>query len=447
MTTSCAAPPATHRLTLAAVLALAAAATTTAATLVGDWQGSGHRVSFGAQGALSYDGEPMRYQVIGPGDLVYQSAEGLGRARFRFEGEALILTGAEIGTLRLTRAGAPARPSAPSPRPAAPRPPAPPAQPAGDFLAAELGFRMTPAPGWRWHLGEEAVVFGHAKVAGLVLAFLAGETLSEADVRRVAQAGYRDEGADLKPRKPGSLTPVATGQGAGFIFEIGGTLAPPRGPRGESLGGARLDRPSDPAAAASTPAKPPTPPGPVPVQGLAGLYLVPGGESVVVLAVASPEKAPALLAHVRPMLTSVRLTRPTNPSVRQWDQDLRGHKVEYMWSYSSGSSPSGAHAGGSQNKEWHLCRDGQYWYRGRSHLSADGGSGGGIVSGYSHKGATEAGRWEIRPQGQGAAIVFHPQGAQAYSYALSKKRKFATSFYQTRFGDMGVYAPDWADCR
>ena len=119
-----------------------------------------------------------------------------------------------------------------------------------------------------------------------------------------------------------------------------------------------------------------------------------------------------------------------------------------MWSYYSGGSPDGSYVGGSNNKDWHLCADGRYWYSGRSNVAADAGGGGPAVSALGQGQANEVGTWQVVAHGhQGAAIVFRPQGADSYSYVLSKQRKRGTSFMQKHFGDLGVYAAEAAQCQ
>lgn len=430
-------------------LALGLAAAAAANPLVGSWTAAtGQKMTVAADGSMTWNGIPLRYQVQG-NVLVYQSQQGMGMAQFQVQGDQLTLAGQEIGMVQMTRAaagmggmpgvpgmgGAPANPGSPGmtgvpavpappqvPAPAAPSPPmgatmgAPPS--AGDYVAQSYGFRMTPAPGWQPRETDSAVVFGHQTTPGMLMISISDEAITPAEIQKVAYQGYSEPGFEVKPVTPGQYAQVPTGVGTGYYFRVTGTM------QGQQIA------------------------------GFAGAYLPPGGQAITALAVTTPEKVKELEPAARAMLSSVRLSQATNPAIQTWDQELRGMKVQYMWSYSSGLGTSGPTVSGSNNKDWHLCRDGRYWYRGSSHISADSGgydSGGtfvgGNVSALGNGNANEVGTWEIVANGgQGAAIVFRPQGAGAYRYVLSKQRKRGTSFMQKHFGDLGVYAAEYAQC-
>lgn len=404
-----------------AVLALGVLAGSLAASpLVGSWAATGGspRMDVKGDGTLTWDGQPYRYQVQG-NVLIYQGSEGQGMAQFQVQGDQLVMAGPDIGTVQLARvaSGAPALPAtvkgasvptgAPG-NPAATRNPSQaPAPQGGQWIKQQYGFAMTPGQGWLVKETEEAAIFASKTIPGLILITVSEDPLTPDTVEAIARDGYQEGTTDLKPRTPGKFARVPTGMGQGYYFRVDGKL------EGKD------------------------------VAGFAGVYLPPGGQPIIALAVVDPKKAAELEPSARAMLSSVRLSKPFSPEVMEWDQDLRGYKVTYMWSYYSGGG-DGAYVGGDSNKDWHLCKDGTYWYQGANSIAADGGGG---SSGYGYGGANEAGRWEIKMvAGQGPSIFFYPQGGSPYSYTIYKKRKYASNYMQTHWGDMKVFAAEYAQC-
>jgi hypothetical protein len=311
---------------LAALVALALSVAATANPLVGSWAApGGPTMTVKADGTMTWNGTP--YQLQGNA-LIYQGAQGAGMAEFSVQGDQVIMAGAEIGMVQLARVQAPkatpGRAPAPTParapaaRPAAPAAPAAPPKP-GDYVAKAFGFRMSPAPGWGHREQENAVLFGHDVKPGFLMLTIIEEHVTSADIQRVAREGYAEPGFSVKPVTPGKYAQVPTGQGEGYYFRVTGTM------QGK------------------------------PVAGFTGVFLPPNGQAILVMALTSPEKVGELEPDARAMLSSVRLTRAENQAIHAWDQELRGMRIQYMWSYGS-SSPGGAYVGGSSNKDWHLCR-------------------------------------------------------------------------------------------
>lgn len=406
-------------------LALCLAAGGLANPLLGTWseQQGPRTLELRADGSMHFAGVAYRFQAQG-NLLAVQGPEGGGYYQFQLQGDQLVVAGADIGTLHFRRAAAPAAvpaPGMPSGGTAPPPPPAPPA--ANEFRADAYGFRMALGPGWRWRETDAAVLFGHETIPGLVVAAEHDEVLTAEDVAEVAQKGYHQPpGFDFSPRTPGKVQRVATGGGQGYYFRVVGKLD------GKDA------------------------------EGFVGVFLTPASQTLVVLTLAEPAKWAQLEGPARSMLDSVRLYAPIRPPappaaaaatplVQQWDQELRGNKILYMWSYSS-SGGGGSYGSTSSNKEWHLCPNGSYWYRGRSHSHIDTGTaGGGWGLGNSSGRGDEQGRWRVATNGQEPIVVFEPQGGQPYHYVLSKRKKLGSSYRKKHFGDMGVYADGPAQCQ
>jgi hypothetical protein len=97
----------------------------------------------------------------------------------------------------------------------------------------------------------------------------------------------------------------------------------------------------------------------------------------------------------------------SSPLVQEWDQFLRGKRLTYLHSYSSGSS-----GGYSTHYELDLCSDGSFFYYDRSHVSVDTGG----AFGYSGGTTTNTGQWRITTQGgQIVAEMRWQDGQTGYS--------------------------------
>ena len=86
-----------------------------------------------------------------------------------------------------------------------------------------------------------------------------------------------------------------------------------------------------------------------------------------------------------------------SPIALQWDQHLRGMKVTYISSYSSGSGGGGL----STRIDYYLCRDGRFLFNDSSSVaSSDSFS----ISGGGDLGSSGQGRWEIITEGEAVGI-------------------------------------------
>ena len=86
-----------------------------------------------------------------------------------------------------------------------------------------------------------------------------------------------------------------------------------------------------------------------------------------------------------------------SPIALQWDQHLRGMKVTYISSYSSGSGGGGL----STRIDYYLCRDGRFSFNDSSSVaSSDSFS----ISGGGDLGSSGQGRWEIITEGEAVGI-------------------------------------------
>lgn len=284
---------------------------------------------------------------------------------------------------------------------------------AREFVAEAYGVRVDPGEGWSFQTSDEGVLFRHTQLPGLVLGKILEEELEASQLKAAAREGLTEGRTRLKARREPEFEELSLGEGSGLAFSVEGVL------EGQE------------------------------VRGRAGLFLPPGAMPILFLAVSEPKLWPKLAPGAQEFLKKVRLFAGSNPQVRAWDEELRGKKVEYLWSYSS-SSPGGGFGSTSQNRVWHLCQDGSYWYQGRSHLHLDTGNGPGSGPGWSTGSARgrgqEWGQWKILPEGDQAVIWFGAQTGGEARYRLSKRRKRGTSFRQKFFGELGVYAAEAADC-
>lgn len=127
----------------------------------------------------------------------------------------------------------------------------------------------------------------------------------------------------------------------------------------------------------------------------------------------------------------------STPLVREWTQHLRGKKISYRESYSSGSS-------GGYSSRWdaYLCSDGTFHYQGSSSVAADVGG----VSGSSSGGDSFRGQWRIVEQG-GQAILQY----QSQEQAGTEQGEWVPLSYQdgkTFFGNSRVFVTNENDvCR
>jgi hypothetical protein len=147
------------------------------------------------------------------------------------------------------------------------------------------------------------------------------------------------------------------------------------------------------------------------------------GTGIVIVAIGPQEQAGYYRQLAGEIATSVRETATTSaagqgagdqqPSAansalaQEWDQFLRGKRLTYLHSYSSGSA-----GGYSTHYELDLCSDGSFFYYDRSHVSVDTGG----AFGYSGGTTTNTGQWRITSQGgQIVAEIRWQDGQTDYS--------------------------------
>lgn len=426
--------------------------------LEGRWVSPAHRLEIRAGGVLVYDGATYRYQLQ-PGAILVQGPEGIDGYLYHLRGDRLVLSGGELGTMRFRRQPAEAvatqtattsprrprridtsagsgprrldtsaAPSAQSPPPAAPaqtpprrpvRPPpaesgTPPA-PGAALAARPYGISMTPAAGWQVRDTDEAVVFIHPKKPGRLFLAVLDEPVTPAEVEAASREGYRDleTQTDLRPVTPGSSQRVATGGGSGRYFRV----------RGRVHG--------------------------VEIAGFAGLFTPPGGDPILALATAPPDKLAPVEGDFRRMLDGVRLHRPASEAAVSWDAALRGKRLVAMWSYYSPDPTGGGYSSASTRRVWDFCADGTYAYRYSGTNSFDTGvtdSGWGGGGGQSSR--DETGRWRVLPRGDGeeATLILQPADGEAYRHRLNRRRTRGRSYRFKHFGDTRVLTSGAAHC-
>ena len=154
--------------------------------------------------------------------------------------------------------------------------------------------------------------------------------------------------------------------------------------------------------------------------GRAMALVDPGGNGVLYVAV-GPETEAGHYADLVAGLASSTIVAPvgqkvakpaaggSTPLAEEWDAHLRGRRLTYITSYSSGSS-----GGFSERKEAFLCRDGQFLYSNSSSLSVDTGGASAFGGGQGSGG----GEWKVVTEGSSAGIEFRWRDGETSRHLL-----------------------------
>lgn len=288
----------------------------------------------------------------------------------RLDGSVLAIT-SEGESYRLTRQ------AEPTPQPVAKEvlpyagPPA-----TGGLQNNGWGIRIEPPATWTGGERDGGFAFGSTTLKGLILVF-PHEATTMTELREGAAAGLVEEGCTL------SLvgTPKAYGNN-GVVAQLEGTLDG-KAARGYAVG-----------------------------------VLNPHGSGAVVLAVV--EETSFTLDHIKAaeaIATSIQFYPPPVPdAVTNWERDLAGSQLKYMYYYRSTGGVGGGST--STNITITLCGDRSFWYRSRGYTSLDVGGAAAYSAGREGVGGT----WSVT-LGSQPALVLKFAGGSSQSFNLSYENK------------------------
>lgn len=96
-----------------------------------------------------------------------------------------------------------------------------------------------------------------------------------------------------------------------------------------------------------------------PIRGLVGAYSGHGGQGFLVIGTATPQYWAAWNPRMKTMLDSVRFVEVDREAmVREWENWLRGKKLQYKHANVPGRAAGGAVYRGPAHPDYHLCSDG-----------------------------------------------------------------------------------------
>lgn len=142
-----------------------------------------------------------------------------------------------------------------------------------------------------------------------------------------------------------------------------------------------------------------------------GLLSPLGGGLTIIAMVETASYSEKYANYVKSIAAGMQFFKPkVSPIAEQWQRDLSGTKLTYLWSYTSGGSGDGSYVGGSQITEIHLCPQGFFKYFDDNQMAIDGGySTGANASAFGSGKDQGHGRWTVIGRGQTPFLVltFH----------------------------------------
>lgn len=149
--------------------------------------------------------------------------------------------------------------------------------------------------------------------------------------------------------------------------------------------------------------------------------LSPHGTGAIVMTAVEPGSYSAQYEKdVKSLVASIKFSKPIVPDfVGEWQRDLRGAKLTYMWSYYS-SGFDGSYTGGSSKKVIDLCPQGYFYYSSSDNISVDAGGGTGAYGGGQNAGN---GSWVVNSRGNKPLLQLKFNDGRVFEYELEYKEK------------------------
>ena len=277
------------------------------------------------------------------------------------------------------------------------------AQKTGKVSYPTLGISFTLPDGWVGQETDEGMLVGHQTIAGLILLSTHEYTTLD-ELRNEATTGLQDgSGTSLNLAGPSRTLNDRT-----IEAHYTGTLQWQ------------------------------------PAKAMALAVLNRQGSGVLMIAIATQQVyGDPLEKALRQIHTSLQFTKPDVGSlIAQWQNTLRGTRLTYMDSYTSGSSYDGGIGGGySSEARIDLCPQGYFQYSSNSTVGV-GGSG---VSGYAGGRDQGAGTWEIQVRQGTPTLILQFYNQEEYSYALAydgdKLLLNGKRYFITSSGEYAPYCP------
>jgi hypothetical protein len=278
-----------------------------------------------------------------------------------------------------------------------------------EIVDKEFGVRFTPPKGWIAQKNEAGYLLGSHTEKGVIV-MTGNEYSSLEQMRAEARQGLVDEnGTNL--------------QLAGEIVAIG-----------EKMLGAPYQGMVEwqPAKAYAV-----------------GLLSPLGGGVSIIAMVETASYSETYADYVKAIAKSMQFFKPELPPVAgQWQRELSGSKLTYLWSYSSRGYTDGSYAGGSQQIEIHLCPQGFFKYTDKSHTSIDGGYSSGYNASAFGSGKDQGqGTWEVAARAGIPLLVlkFHDGRVNEYKIAYEDKKLYLNGnryFWTSGSTGAGYEGPD-----
>lgn len=251
--------------------------------------------------------------------------------------------------------------------------------PLGNLLAQEtgtkdypsLGLSFTIPDGWVGQEMEEGYLMGSETESGLIL-LIPHEVTNLENLKQEARSGVNEEGISLALN--GSLANFGNN---GIGGEYSGVL---QGTRAKGY--------------------------------LIGLINPHGGYGLTIMALTDePNYGPQYKGFAEKVAQNIRFYEvKIPPVVLEWQDKLKGSKLTYLSSYSSGGS------GSSSRTTIHLCIDGSFSFSSSSSLSIDVGGAFGSSSGND----SGTGLWEVIPNSYGGPqLNLNFQDGKQYNYDIT----------------------------
>jgi len=139
------------------------------------------------------------------------------------------------------------------------------------------------------------------------------------------------------------------------------------------------------------------------ITGVVGAYSGHDGQGFLVIGTAKPEYWTAWEPRMKTMFESVRFVDIDRKTmVEDWENLLKGKKLQYKRANVTGNATAGAFYGGAAQRDYHLCSDGTVMRKSASVSQAEGPN----MTVYSHSMNRSRGTWHvILSQGAPTLIV------------------------------------------